>query len=149
MDIGANEPIQIVCGAPNVAAGQKVPVATVGTILYPGGEELKIKKGKIRGEVSFGMICAADELSLGNDHDGIMVLDGTLVPGTLVLKSLISKDFVLKLLTPNRTDAMGHIGVARDLRAALLMQGEQAPELIIPKGTFKTEVMIYFTLIKK
>ena len=141
VNIGEEEPVQIVCGAPNVAAGQKVPVATVGTRLYPGGEELKIKKGKIRGEVSFGMICAEDELGLGNDHDGIMVLDSSLKPGTPCAEVFnIESDFVFEIgLTPNRTDAMGHIGVARDLRAALLVKGEESPELIVPKGTYQTE----------
>ena len=141
VNIGEEEPVQIVCGAPNVAAGQKVPVATVGTRLYPGGEELKIKKGKIRGEVSFGMICAEDELGLGNDHDGIMVLDPSLKPGTPCAEVFnIESDFVFEIgLTPNRTDAMGHIGVARDLRAALLVKGEESPELIVPKGTYQTE----------
>ena len=75
VDIGAQQPLQIVCGAPNVAAGQKVPVATIGTIVYKGDESLEIKKSKIRGELSEGMICAEDELGLGNSHEGIMVLD--------------------------------------------------------------------------
>ena len=141
VNIGESEPVQIVCGAPNVEAGQKVPVATVGTILYPGGEELKIKKGKIRGEVSFGMICAEDELGLGSGHDGIMVLDPSLKPGTPCAEVFnIESDFVFEIgLTPNRTDAMGHIGVARDLRAALLVNGEESPELFIPRGTYQTE----------
>ena len=83
VDLGNGDPVQIVCGAPNVAAGQKVPVATIGTILYDDkGEGFKIKKGKIRGEESHGMICAEDELGLGSDHDGIMVLDADLKVGT-------------------------------------------------------------------
>ncbi|HCP41624.1 MAG TPA: phenylalanine--tRNA ligase subunit beta [Cryomorphaceae bacterium] len=141
VNIGEDEPVQIICGASNVAAGQKVPVATLGTRLYPGGEELKIKKGKIRGEVSLGMICAEDELGLGNDHDGIMVLDTSLKPGTPCAEVFnVEIDYVFEIgLTPNRTDAMGHIGVARDLRAALLVKGEESPELIFPKGTYQTE----------
>ena len=141
VDVGGDQPLQIVCGAPNVAVGQKVPVATVGTKLYPDGNELKIKKGKIRGEISQGMICAEDELGLGTNHEGIMVLDKTLLPGTACATILdVESDHVFEIgLTPNRTDAMGHIGVARDLRAALLSKGEQAPELIIPKGVLKTE----------
>ena len=137
VDIGAAEPVQIVCGAPNVAAGQKVPVATVGTVLYPQGEELKIKKGKIRGEVSLGMICAEDELGLGKGHDGIMVLDQKLVPGTPCAEVFeLESDFVFEIgLTPNRTDAMGHIGVARDLRAALLSLKEDTPDLQTPEIT--------------
>ena len=141
IDVGGDELLQIVCGAPNVAVGQKVPIATVGTKLYPDGKELKIKKGKIRGEISQGMICAEDELGLGTNHEGIMVLDKSLAPGTAYADILdVESDYVFEIgLTPNRTDAMGHIGVARDLRAALLSKGEQVPELIIPKGVFKTE----------
>ena len=137
VDIGEQEPVQIVCGAPNVAAGQKVPVATVGTVLYPEGEELKIKKGKIRGEVSAGMICAEDELGLGQSHEGIMVLDPALKPGTPCSEVFkLESDFVFEIgLTPNRTDAMGHIGVARDLRAALLSQNEDSPQLQTPSIT--------------
>ena len=141
VNIGADEAVQIVCGAPNVTVGQKVPVATVGTVLYPSGEELKIKKGKIRGEVSLGMICAEDELGLGSGHDGIMVLDGSLKPGTPCAEVFnIESDYIFEIgLTPNRTDAMGHLGIARDLRAALLVRGEESPELITPRGTFQKE----------
>ncbi len=125
VDIGEENPVQIVCGAPNVAAGQKVPVATIGTALYDEkGEEFKIKKGKIRGEESFGMICAEDELGLGKSHEGIMILDPTLKPGTLVSEVFnIENDYTIEIgLTPNRADAMGHYGVARDLKAALKQQ---------------------------
>ncbi|WP_343486131.1 phenylalanine--tRNA ligase subunit beta [Allomuricauda sp. d1] len=120
--IGQNDPVQIVCGAPNVEKGQKVPVATIGTTLYtPEGEAWKIKKGKIRGEESHGMICAEDELGLGDDHDGIMVLDEHLKPGTPCSEIFeIELDQVFEIgLTPNRSDAMSHFGVARDLRAGL------------------------------
>ncbi|WP_430413130.1 phenylalanine--tRNA ligase subunit beta [Kordia sp.] len=134
VDVGAEEPIQIVCGAPNVAAGQKVPVATVGTTLYDAeGKNFKIKKGKIRGEVSNGMICAEDELGLGESHDGIMILDETLVPGTLASEVFdIENDTVFEIgLTPNRADAMSHYGVARDLKAGLA-QKDIKLELITP-----------------
>ncbi len=134
VNIGGEEPIQIVCGAPNVAAGQKVPVATVGTILYDEQEKsFKIKKGKIRGEVSFGMICAEDELGLGKGHDGILVLDDALTPGTPVADVFkIETDEVFEIgLTPNRADAMSHYGTARDLRAGLMQQGIKL-ELISP-----------------
>ncbi|MDX8553128.1 phenylalanine--tRNA ligase subunit beta [Tenacibaculum sp. 1B UA] len=134
VDLGNGTPVQIVCGAPNVAAGQKVPVATVGTMLYDEkGEGFKIKKGKIRGEVSHGMICAEDELGLGQSHDGIMVLDESLVPGTPCSEVFnIETDYVFEIgLTPNRADAMSHYGVARDLRAGLIQQGTNI-ELISP-----------------
>ena len=134
VNIGEEEAIQIVCGAPNVAAGQKVPVATVGTVLYDDkGESFKIKKGKIRGEVSFGMICAEDELGLGKGHDGILVLDDSLEPGTPVSEVFkIETDEVFEIgLTPNRADAMSHYGTARDLRAGLMQQGVKL-ELISP-----------------
>ncbi|WP_223033299.1 phenylalanine--tRNA ligase subunit beta [Hanstruepera marina] len=134
VNIGDNEPLQIVCGAPNVAAGQKVPVATIGTTLYtPEGEAWKIKKGKIRGEASHGMICAEDELGLGQSHDGILVLDeATNVGAKLSDIFNIENDHVFEIgLTPNRADAMSHYGVARDLKAGLLQQ-EKNRELITP-----------------
>jgi phenylalanyl-tRNA synthetase beta chain len=134
VNIGSGEPVQIVCGAPNVAAGQKVPVATIGTMLYDEkGEGFKIKKGKIRGEESHGMICAEDELGLGKGHDGILVLDAELVPGTKGAEVFnIEKDEVFEIgLTPNRADAMSHFGVARDLRAGLMQQDINL-ELISP-----------------
>ncbi|WP_372936934.1 phenylalanine--tRNA ligase subunit beta [Seonamhaeicola sp.] len=134
VNIGAETPLQIVCGAPNVAAGQKVPVATIGTTLYtPEGESWKIKKGKIRGEESHGMICAEDELGLGQSHDGIMVLDETLEVGTPCADIFdIENDYVFEIgLTPNRADAMSHLGTARDLKAGLL-QKDINLELITP-----------------
>ncbi|WP_411895545.1 phenylalanine--tRNA ligase subunit beta [Winogradskyella sp. A2] len=134
VDIGEDAPLQIVCGAPNVAKGQKVPVATIGTTLYSAeGEAWKIKKGKIRGEESHGMICAEDELGLGESHDGIMVLDKHFKVGTEASKVFkIENDQVFEIgLTPNRADAMSHYGVARDLKAGLL-QKEVALELITP-----------------
>lgn len=133
VDIGAEEPVQIVCGAPNVAAGQKVPVATIGTTLYSDGEPWIIKKGKIRGEESHGMICAEDELGLGKGHDGILVLNEDAKIGTPcseIFKIEIDEVFEIGL-TPNRADAMSHFGVARDLRAGL-RQKEIEKELITP-----------------
>jgi phenylalanyl-tRNA synthetase beta chain len=134
VDIGTDTPLQIVCGAPNVAEGQKVPVATIGTVLYDeDGKDFKIKKGKIRGEESHGMICAEDELGLGKGHDGIMVLDDSLVPGTPCSDVFdIENDLVFDIgLTPNRSDAMSHLGTARDLKAGLLQKGHNL-ELISP-----------------
>ncbi|MBT7815899.1 MAG: phenylalanine--tRNA ligase subunit beta, partial [Polaribacter sp.] len=125
VDLGDGKPVQIVCGAPNVAAGQKVPVATIGAVLYDEkGEGFKIKKGKIRGEESNGMICAEDELGLGKDHDGILVLDKKIKPGTSAAEVFkIETDYVFEIgLTPNRSDAMSHYGVARDLRAGLIQK---------------------------
>jgi len=134
VDLGDGKPVQIVCGAPNVAAGQKVPVATIGTLLYDDkGESFKIKKGKIRGEESHGMICAEDELGLGSSHDGIMVLDEEIkegTPGADVFN--VETDYVFEIgLTPNRSDAMSHYGVARDLKAGLIQQDTKL-ELISP-----------------
>lgn len=122
VDVGAEAPLQIVCGAPNVAVGQKVLVATVGTQLYPtSGDSFQIKKSKIRGVESIGMICAEDELGLGESHDGIMILDESAVIGTHAATQLsINEDYCMEIgLTPNRTDAFSHYGVARDLAAAL------------------------------
>jgi phenylalanyl-tRNA synthetase beta chain len=121
VNTGASEPLNIVCGAPNVAAGQKVPVATVGTMVFKGDESIEIKKSKIRGELSEGMICAEDELGLGTLHEGIMVLDKDAVPGTPASEYFkIEKDFVYEIgLTPNRIDSGSHFGVARDLAAYL------------------------------
>lgn len=134
VNIGLESPIQIVCGAANVAAGQKVPVATIGTVLYDkDGVEFTIKKGKIRGQESHGMICAEDELGLGTSHDGIMVLDEKLVPGTAASEVFqVVNDEVFEIgLTPNRADAMSHLGTARDLRAGMLQRGVNV-ELITP-----------------
>ncbi|GGW70273.1 phenylalanyl-tRNA synthetase beta subunit [Winogradskyella epiphytica] len=134
VNIGTDTPVQIVCGAPNVAAGQKVPVATIGTTLYtPEGEAWTIKKGKIRGEESHGMICAEDELGLGESHDGIMVLDPETKVGTPAAELFkVENDQVFEIgLTPNRADAMSHYGVARDLKAGLL-QKDISLELITP-----------------
>lgn len=126
VDLGDGEPVQIVCGAPNVAPGQKVPVATVGTMLYPGEEGFRIQKSKIRGEVSHGMICAEDELGLGTSHEGIMVLDPAAEAGTPAAAYFgVESDTIFEIgLTPNRIDAGSHLGVARDLAAYLSQQKE-------------------------
>ncbi len=120
VNVGEDEPLPIVCGAPNVAEGQRVVVALVGATLYPTqGESFTIKKAKIRGEASQGMICAEDEIGLGTAHDGIMVLDTDAPNGTPAADyfELVS-DTVLEIgLTPNRADAASHLGVARDLKA--------------------------------
>ncbi|MEP3836019.1 MAG: phenylalanine--tRNA ligase subunit beta [Algibacter sp.] len=134
VDVGGDAPLQIVCGAPNVDAGQKVPVATIGTVLYTEeGESWTIKKGKIRGEESHGMICAEDELGLGKSHDGILVLDNDIKVGTLAADLFeIENDQVFEIgLTPNRADAMSHLGTARDLKAGLV-QKDINLELITP-----------------
>ena len=142
VDLGEASPVQIVCGANNVAVGQKVPVATIGTKLFnKEGVAFEIKKGKIRGKESHGMICAEDELGLGTNHDGIMILDDSLVPGTPAsLVFNIENDEVFEIgLTPNRADAMSHMGVARDLRAALI-QKNASLELITPSvSKFKVD----------
>lgn len=126
VDVGQGEPAQIVCGAANVAVGQKVPVALPGAVLYPNGSEepLKIKTGKIRGEVSAGMICAEDELGIGTSHEGILVLDDSAVVGEPAAKALgLESDFIFEIgLTPNRGDAASHLGVARDLSASLKLE---------------------------
>ena len=152
VDLGDGIPVQIVCGAANVAAGQKVPVATIGTTLYDKeGVAFQIKKGKIRGHESHGMICAEDELGLGTSHDGIMILDNSIVPGTTAASVFkIENDEVFEIgLTPNRADAMSHFGTARDLRAGLLQSGVKV-ELISPsvsnfridKRTLKIDVSV-------
>jgi phenylalanyl-tRNA synthetase beta chain len=125
VDIGGDELIPIVCGAPNVEAGQKVIVATVNSTLFPlNGEAFKIKKAKIRGEVSQGMICAEDEIGLGQSHDGIMILDTTLPNGTPAAEYFgLESDTIIEIgLTPNRADATSHFGTARDLKAAFLRE---------------------------
>ena len=127
VNLGDGNPTQIVCGAANVAAGQKVVVATVGTTLYSGDESFTIKKSKIRGEESFGMICAEDEIGIGTSHDGIIVLPDSAVAGTPAKEYYnIKSDYVLEVdITPNRIDAASHYGVARDLAAYLTQQGKQ------------------------
>jgi phenylalanyl-tRNA synthetase beta chain len=152
VDLGDGTPVQIVCGASNVAAGQKVPVATIGSTLYDkDGNAFVIKKGKIRDEESHGMICAEDEIGLGTSHDGIMVLDANLKPGTSVAKVFkVENDEIFEIgLTPNRADAMSHLGTARDLRAGLIQSGVNV-ELITPsvsnfridKRTLKIDVKV-------
>ncbi|MBK86770.1 MAG: phenylalanine--tRNA ligase subunit beta [Flavobacteriaceae bacterium] len=134
VNVGDGQILKIVCGAPNVAVGQKVAVATIGTTLYTAeGEPWKIKKGKIRGEESYGMLCAEDELGLGPNHDGIMILDKNLTTGSPLSENFnIENDIVFDIgLTPNRADAMSHYGTARDLKAGLIQEGLN-PELMSP-----------------
>ena len=128
VNLGQGEPVQIVCGAANVAAGQKVVVATLGTKLYDGDECFTIKKSKLRGVESNGMICAEDEIGIGTSHEGIIVLPNDVVPGTLAKDYYnIKSDYVLEVdITPNRADACSHYGVARDLYAWLIQNGHQA-----------------------
>lgn len=135
VSVGTGEPLQIVCGAPNVAAGQKVIVATVGCVLYPTPEEeFKIKSAKIRGVESYGMLCAEDELGLGKGHDGILVLNPDVVVGTKAAVYFeLEDDYEIEIgLTPNRADAMGHIGVARDLKAYLNVHKDANKSLKFP-----------------
>ena len=130
VDLGAGEPATIVCGAPNVAAGQTVVVATLGTTLYDGDQAVRIKKSKIRGVESSGMICAEDELGLGASHDGIMVLPDGIAPGTPAAEYFnVESDYRLEVeLTPNRVDAASHYGVARDLKARAACMAAQGQE---------------------
>lgn len=135
VELGGGEVAQIVCGAPNVAAGQKVVVATVGTTLYPTPEEpFKIKKSKIRGVESAGMICAEDELGIGTSHDGIMVLpDDAQIGQTAAEYFNLESDYVFEIgLTPNRSDALGHVGVARDLVAFTKVHQKEKSALQLP-----------------
>ena len=156
VDIGTEEPVQIVCGAPNVAAGQKVPVATVGTtLLLPSRknpsekEPVTIQKAKLRGETSKGMICAEDELGLGDNHDGILVLDEEATVGRpfsayLKARGALTSDVVLDIaITPNRPDAISHLGVARDV-AALTDGLLHRPDVALPElgGRTSEEIQI-------
>ncbi len=136
VDLGDGEATQIVCGAPNVAAGQTVVVATVGTTLYDGDKEFQIRKSKIRGVESFGMICAEDEIGLGESHDGIMVLGDDVTPGTPAAEYFnVESDYCLEVeLTPNRVDAASHYGCARDLKAHLWRELYAAnPQAALPE----------------
>ena len=141
VNIGEEENLQIVCGAPNIAKGQKVIVATINSILYPSdGERFKIKKSKIRGELSQGMICAEDEIGLGTGHDGIIVLNADAKVGQKASEYYnVSDDFTIEIgLTPNRADGASHVGVARDLKALY------DSELILPDvSNFKSKSNSY------
>ena len=142
VDIGDNSPIQIVCGAPNVDKNQTVVVATVGTTLFNNyGEPIKIKKSKFRGELSEGMICGADEIGMGEKTDGIMLIDSKHKAGTQLNKVFsIYKDKIFNIgLTPNRSDAMSHLGVARDLRAFLLKTSDMPTLITPPVSSFHVE----------
>lgn len=133
VDIGEDKPLQIVCGASNVAVGLNVPVATIGTIIYDKEGSFEIKKGKLRGENSYGMLCGPGELGVPGDNSGLLILDKKLKPGELLSDIYeVESDEVFEIgLTPNRADAMSHFGVARDLRAGL-MQQEKNIEIITP-----------------
>lgn len=126
VNIGEAEPLPIVCGAPNVAAGQKVIVATVGTVLYDGDQSFTIKKGKLRGEDSWGMICAEDEIGVGTDHAGIIVLPADTPVGMPAAEYYhVENDTIIEVdITPNRSDAASHFGVARDLYAYYKAHGQ-------------------------
>lgn len=138
VDVGSGTPLHIVCGAPNVAAGQTVAVALVGTKLHPfgGKEPITLQATKIRGEASEGMICAEDELGLGPSHDGIWVLPDTYLPGTPLATYLsLHTDWVYEIgVTPNRTDALSHRGVARDLAASLSLDLKPLPTYPVPQA---------------
>lgn len=141
VDVGGAELLSIVCGAPNVDAGQKVVVATIGTTLYSGDDSFKIKKSKLRGELSEGMICAEDEIGLGKGHDGIMILPNDVPVGTLAKEYFeVEEDYILEVdITPNRADALSHFGVARDLSAYYKFNGKNIeasfPELDVLNKT--------------
>ncbi|MBP8959225.1 MAG: phenylalanine--tRNA ligase subunit beta [Bacteroidales bacterium] len=134
VDIGREKPLQIVCGAPNIAAGQVVPVALPGSKINKGDEKIEIKVSRIRGQVSEGMICAEDEIGMGTSHEGIMVLSPDAVPGTSAAEYFkIEKDYVFTVgFTPNRIDSASHIGIARDLSAYLAINRNMDIRLVIP-----------------
>lgn len=142
VDVGADAPLQIVCGAPNVAAGQKVVVATVGTTLYHGEEEFAIKKSKIRGVESFGMICSEVEIGVGSSNDGIIVLPSDAPVGMPAAEYYhVESDYCIEVdITPNRVDATSHYGVARDLAASLKRNGVPA-ELKLPEVNLPTDII--------
>ena len=147
VNIGTGDLLPIVCGAPNVAAGQKVVVATVGTTLYGFPEPLTLKAAKIRGEVSQGMLCAEDEIGIGKDHSGILVLDPGIPVGTLMRDLyMVESDHVFEIgLTPNRIDSASHFGVARELKAALDREMSMKlikPEAILPEQSATLEIRV-------
>lgn len=141
VNLGQGDPVQIVCGAPNVAAGQKVVVATLGTKLYDGDECFTIKRSKLRGIESLGMICAEDEIGIGTSHDGIIVLPADAVPGTPAAEYYhIESDYIIEVdITPNRADGCSHYGVARDLYAWLIQNGKQTALHLPSVEAFKVD----------
>lgn len=141
VNIGTEAPVQIVCGASNVAAGQKVIAATLGTVLYDGDKEFVIKKSKLRGVESYGMLCAEDEIGVGNSHDGIIVLPTDAVVGTPAAEYYhVESDWLIEVdITPNRADACSHYGVARDLYAYLCRHGIDTALTRPSVDTFKPE----------
>lgn len=142
VNIGEGEPLPIVCGAPNVAAGQKVIVATIGTVLYDGDQSFTIKKGKLRGEDSFGMICAEDEIGVGSDHAGIIVLPADTRVGMPAREYYnVQDDTIIEVdITPNRSDAASHYGVARDLYAYYKAHGQEVALTKPSVDEFKSDV---------
>ncbi|MFY7901137.1 MAG: YtpR family tRNA-binding protein, partial [Chitinophagaceae bacterium] len=143
VDVGIESPLQIVCGAANVAVGQHVVVATIGTTIYPvGGEPITMKVAKIRGVESYGMICAEDEIGVGTSHDGIMVLDNTVIVGTPAANYFEPyNDYIYEIgLTPNRMDAMSHLGVAKDVCAYLTHHYNKETKVKLPfSNQFKVD----------
>ncbi|HOU31530.1 MAG TPA: phenylalanine--tRNA ligase subunit beta [Bacteroidales bacterium] len=142
VDVGGERPLTIVCGAPNVAAGQKVPVALPGSFIFKGDEKIEIKTSRIRGQISEGMICAEDEIGMGTSHEGIMVLSADAKPGTPAAEYFgVEKDFVFTIgFTPNRIDCASHIGLARDLAAYLAVNRGMDIRLKMPSiESFKPE----------
>ncbi|TSA38958.1 MAG: phenylalanine--tRNA ligase subunit beta [Porphyromonadaceae bacterium] len=150
VDIGASNPLPIVCGAPNVAAGQKVIVAPVGCTLYGSAEPITIRKANIRGEESEGMICAEDEIGLGKNHSGIMILDSSIPAGTVVADLFeIESDHIFEIgLTPNRIDSASHFGVARELKAVLGFERNvtlRKPLAKLPEKTDTLDISVEIT----
>src|ERR1700677_395612 len=140
VDIGTGEPLQIVCGAPNVAKGQKVVVATVGATIYPSsGEPITMKKAKIRGVESFGMVCAEDEIGLSDNHAGIFILPADVKVGSPAADYFKpNEDYIFEIgLTPNRMDAMSHLGVAKDVCAYLTYHNKKESIVKLP---FKSDL---------
>lgn len=149
VNVGAENLLSIVCGAPNVAAGQKVIVALIGAMLYPTeGEPFEIKKSKIRGQLSEGMICAEDEIGLGQSHDGIMILPSETPVGMAAADYFkVERDVVFEIgLTPNRVDAASHLGVARDLAAVIAIKNKQEVTIELPANKTFTPQQIAFDI---
>jgi len=148
VDIGGQALLNIVCGAPNVDKGQKVVVATIGTILYSGDDSFKIKKSKLRGELSEGMICAEDEIGLGKSHDGILILPNEVEIGTLAKDYFaVEEDYIFEVdITPNRADALSHYGVARDLAAYYQFHGKSLRPIFPELKPLKKTAHLPFTI---
>ena len=148
VDVGGESLLNIVCGAPNIDKGQKVVVATIGTTLYSGDDSFKIKKSKLRGELSEGMICAEDEIGLGKSHDGILILPNEVEVGTLAKNYFkVEEDYILEVdITPNRADALSHYGVARDLSAYYQFHGKKLKPSFPELKTLKKSADLPFNI---